>query len=86
MSTDPNAFNPGHPPMTAHLSGDKAQLDIEQPPSLEWVNQALACGHVYLLQALDTLNDCFKLGYDSQLKNAGDAFKKVWSEKRSGKK
>jgi hypothetical protein len=59
--------------MTAHLSGNKAQLDIEQPPSLEWVNQALA-------------SDRFKLGYDSQLKEAGDAFKKVWSEKRSGKK
>jgi Family of unknown function (DUF5677) len=72
--------------MTAHLSGDKAKLDIDQPPSLEWVNQALASGHVYLLQALDTLNDCFKLGYDSQLKEAGEVFQKVWREKRPGKK
>jgi hypothetical protein len=72
--------------MTAHLSGDKAKLDIDQPPSLEWVNQALASGHVYLLQALDTLNDCFKLGYDSQLKEAGEVFQKVWSEKRPRKK
>jgi len=75
--------------MTAHLSGDKAKLDIEQPPqppSLEWLNQALASGHVYLLQALDTLNDHFELGYDSQLKEAGEVFTKVWSEKRPGKK
>ncbi len=68
--------------MTANLSGDKAQIDIEQPPSLEWVNQALASGHVYLLQALDTLNDCFKLEFDSQLQEAGQTFTKVWNEKR----
>jgi hypothetical protein len=64
--------------MIAQLSGDKAQLDIEQPPSLEWVTQALASGHVYLLQALDTLNDMFNLGFDSRLRSAGEAFKEVW--------
>jgi hypothetical protein len=44
--------------------------------------KALASGHVYLLQALDTLNDHFKLAYDSQLKEAGETFAKVWNEKR----
>jgi hypothetical protein len=71
--------------MTAHLSGGKAKLDIDQPPSLAWLNQALASGHVYLLQALDTLNDHFKLGYDSQLKEAGEEFQMVWNEKRPQK-
>lgn len=71
--------------MIANLSGDKAQIDIEQPPSLEWLNQALASGHVCLLQALDTLNDCFKLEYDSRLKAAGEEFQKVWNEKRPKK-
>lgn len=64
--------------MIAHLSGDEAQLDIDQPPSLAWVKQALASGHVYLLQALDTLNDFFKLGFDSRLSASGAAFEHVW--------
>jgi hypothetical protein len=64
--------------MTAHLSGDKTQLDIDQPPSLEWITQALISGHVYLLQALDTLNDFFKLGFDTQLKEANQEFQRVW--------
>jgi hypothetical protein len=34
--------------MIAHLSGDKTQFDIESPPSLAWVKQALVSGHVYL--------------------------------------
>jgi hypothetical protein len=71
--------------MIANLSGDKTQIDIEQPPSLEWINQALASGHVYLLQALDTLNDYFKLGYDPQLKEAGQTFTQVWNERRPRK-
>jgi hypothetical protein len=62
----------------AHLSGDEARLDIDQPPSLAWVKEALVSGHVYLLQAVDTLNDFFGLGFDSRLKAAGEAFEKVW--------
>lgn len=68
--------------MIAQLSGDNTQLDIDQPPSLEWINEALASGHVYLLQALDTLNDCFGLGFDSKLKEAGQSLTKEWNEKR----
>jgi hypothetical protein len=64
--------------MVAHLSGDKSELDIEQPPSLKWVKQALLSGHVYLLQALDKINDSFRLGFDSQLQAASTAFHKAY--------
>jgi hypothetical protein len=63
--------------MIAHLSGS-ASLDIEQPPSLAWIKQALLSGHVYLLQALDTLNDKFNLGFEEQLRLAGEEFTQVW--------
>lgn len=63
--------------LTAHLSGLNS-LDIEQPPSLAWTRQALVSGHVYLLQALDTLNDMLSLGFDSQLRTAGDEFTVEW--------
>lgn len=62
--------------MIAHLSGDETELNIESPPSLAWVKQALVSGHVYLLQALNTLNTFFDLGFD--LNAAGEEFEKVW--------
>jgi len=62
--------------MIAHLSGDETRLDIESPPSLAWVKQALVSGHVYLLQALNTLNTFFDLGFE--LNAAGEEFEKVW--------
>jgi Family of unknown function (DUF5677) len=64
--------------MTAHLSGDASALDIESPPSLEWIPQALMSGHVYLLQALDTMNDLLTLGFDERLRLAGEEFQGVW--------
>lgn len=66
--------------LTAHLSGDRSALDVDSPPSLEWIQQALASGHVYLLQALDTLNDLLKLGFDERLRLAGKEFEKIWQE------
>jgi hypothetical protein len=71
--------------LIAHMSGDETQLDIDQPPSLRWIAQALVSGHVYLLQALDTLNSFFKLGFDSQIREAGDAFERVWRKAPSAK-
>jgi uncharacterized protein DUF5677 len=62
--------------MIAHISGDETQIEIESPPSLQWVNQALVSGHVYLLQALNTLNTFFDLGFDLEL--AGNEFENVW--------
>jgi hypothetical protein len=66
--------------MVAHLSGSEAALDIDQPPSLRWIKQALASGHVYLLQAFYTLNEFFSLGFDARLDAAGAAFEKVWRQ------
>jgi hypothetical protein len=62
--------------MIADLSGDKTQFDIESPPSLAWIKQALVTGHIYLLQALSTLNKFFALGFD--LKSTGEGFENVW--------
>jgi hypothetical protein len=62
--------------MIAHLSGDGTQLEIDSPPSLAWVKQALVSGHVYLLQALNTLNTFFDLGFD--LEAMGKQFENVW--------
>ena len=64
--------------MISHLSGDEASIDIDQPPSLRWLNQALASGHVYFLQALATLNEFFNLGFELRLSAAGAAFEGVW--------
>lgn len=65
--------------MIAHLSGGKEILEIEQPPSLEWIAQALMSAHICLLHALDTLNDCFALGFDQRLKEASETYAKVWA-------
>lgn len=67
--------------MIAHLSGDETELIIESPPSLVWVKQALVSGHVYLLQALNTLNTFFDLRFD--LEAAGNDFEKVWRKAAS---
>jgi hypothetical protein len=70
--------------MTAHLSIAKERIEIEQPPSLEWISQALVSGHICLLHALDTLNDTFALGLDERLRKAGDAYAKVWAKPPNG--
>lgn len=64
--------------MTAHFSGSKSALDFDSPPSLAWVRQALVSGHTYLLQALHTLNDLLRLGFDERLRRAGEEFENVW--------
>jgi Family of unknown function (DUF5677) len=67
--------------LTAHLSGGATGLVVAgASPSLDWISQALSTGHYYLLQALDTLNDCFGLGFESRLKQAGEVFKQRWEQ------
>jgi hypothetical protein len=68
--------------LTALLSNGPTPFALEQPPSEAWIKQALVSGHVYLLQALDTLNDQFGLGFDSRLKQSGVAFKEVWDREK----
>jgi hypothetical protein len=44
----------------AYLTG-KSALEIDQAPSLAWINQALVSGHAHLLRSLETLNDMLGL-------------------------
>jgi hypothetical protein len=67
--------------MVSHVGREKTKLYVDQPPSMNWIPQAFISGHVYLLQALDTLNDCFQLAFDSGLKAANDAFMEAWGKK-----
>lgn len=64
--------------LTLHLAGDGSVLDVESPPSLEWIELALLSGHTYLLQALNTLNDLLNLGSGDRLRSAEKEFESVW--------
>jgi len=64
--------------MLAHIEADKNRLSIAELPSLEWIKQALISGHVYLLQALSTLNDCLRLGFHGHMKAANEKFQDAW--------
>ncbi len=64
--------------MLAHVEGDQKKLSIVEPPSMEWVKQALMSGHVYLLQALETQNACLRLGFEKRIKAANEEFQDVW--------
>jgi len=46
-------------------------LNVDSLPSFEWIDFALTNGHLYLPQALDTLNDLLKLGLDERIRLAG---------------
>jgi uncharacterized protein DUF5677 len=70
--------------MVSHISRKEA-LDVDSPPSLTWIKQALATGHVYLLQALDTLNELLKLGFDEKLRLAGEEFARVWRDPKESR-
>ncbi len=63
----------------AYVQVQDANVTFDAPPSMAWIPEALIAGHICLLQALDTLNDCLKLGFDDKIKAAADEFKKVWS-------
>ena len=43
--------------------------DLESPPSLSWVSEALTAGYICLRQALDTLNACCELGFEQEIKS-----------------
>jgi len=43
--------------MLSHIKGKGNTLSVEELPSMKWVMQALISGHVYLLQALETLQE-----------------------------
>jgi hypothetical protein len=62
----------------AYVDLENGQAVLDAPPSMSWVAESLIGGHTYLLQALDTLNDCAKLGFDEQIKSAVADFKNAW--------
>jgi hypothetical protein len=66
--------------MVSYVGRERTRLYIDQPPSMNWIPQAFISGHVYLLQALDTLNDSFQLGFDTRLKAAYEAFEETWKK------
>ena len=73
-----------------NFEGLRAQIElqvvgasIQQPPSLKWLEQGLSAAHCYLLQALDTLNECLKLGFDKDLEAAEKACHQIWAKKSS---
>jgi hypothetical protein len=72
--------------MLPHMEKDEKKLSIVELPSTEWVVQALISGHTYLLQALDTLNDCLRLGFDERLEAANSGFQDVWGKRLRGTK
>jgi hypothetical protein len=56
-------------------------LDIDEPPSMAWVDHALLGAHIYYLQALDALNDTFSLAFDNEIKAADGELTRVWKRK-----
>lgn len=70
--------------MLAYVEVEDEKVLLDAPPSMEWVPQALISGHTYLLQGLDTLNECLNLGLDSEIRVAGEEFRKAWSNEKPG--
>lgn len=64
--------------MLSHLGSDEENISFDEPPSHSWVKQALASGHVYLLQALDTLDTFLELGCAERIEKSGREFERVW--------
>lgn len=64
--------------MVAHIKRSDNTLSVEELPSLKWVMQSLVSGHLYLLQALETLRSCMQLDFDSGIEEAGKRFQRVW--------
>jgi uncharacterized protein DUF5677 len=56
-------------------------VTMDGPPTMAWVGAALICAHTYLLFALNTLNECCKLGFDDKIQAASQEFNNVWKEK-----
>ncbi len=52
--------------------------DVDVAPSLEWIDIALVTGHQAALIVLDVFNEVAGLGFDAEIKEAGEAFKAAW--------
>jgi len=57
------------------------KLEMTGPPSFAWTGLALVAAHEDLLRALETLNDCCKLGFDARVETASEEFKNLLENK-----
>jgi uncharacterized protein DUF5677 len=57
------------------------KLEMTGPPSFAWTGAALVAAHENLWRAVKTLNDCCKLGFDTQFATASELFKNLWQNK-----
>lgn len=57
------------------------KLEMTGPPSFAWTGAALVAAHENLLRALETLNDCCKLGFDARVETASEEFKNLLQNK-----
>jgi Family of unknown function (DUF5677) len=64
--------------LMAHLRLHETSFEVEQPPSLAWIKEALVAGHVYLLHSLITLNEVCSLGFHSRMDATQEEFEKIW--------
>lgn len=61
--------------MAAHFLMDGDGMEFSAPPSTQWVGKALLAAQTNLWFALNTLNDCCRIGFDTQLESAANAIK-----------
>jgi Family of unknown function (DUF5677) len=57
------------------------KLEMTGPPSFAWTGAALVAAHENLWRVLKTLNDCCKLGFDTQVATASEEFNNLWQNK-----
>jgi hypothetical protein len=71
--------------MMAHIEDWEGvpTLKLDGLPSTRWSSEALIGGHTYVLFALQTLNDCFQLGYEDRIRAADDEFSKAGVDQRT---
>jgi hypothetical protein len=67
--------------LLSYMKMKDESIAMDGPPSFEWTGEALIAAHTYFLLALDTLNDCCKLGFDDRIKAAAKEFKDVWTKR-----
>ena len=65
-----------------HVHGDVVSLRAH--PSLDWIPQALVSAHVYMLQALESLNNSLSGGFDERIRVAVEELENVWKKNPMG--
>ena len=65
--------------MMAHVEDDNGvpTLQLDCAPSKRWLNVALVGAHTYVLFAAQTINDCFALKFENEIRGAEEEFQKA---------